>query len=220
MGKLLVIEGLDGSGKATQAKLLAAALKDTGESVKLVTFPDYESDSSALVRMYLGGSFGKKPGDVNAYAASSFYAVDRFASFMTNWGEAYNDGSIIIADRYSTSNAIHQCAKLARSDWPKFIDWLEEYEYNLLEIPRPNAVIYLDVEPSVSQKLLTQRYKGDEKRDIHERDVEYLEHCRKAAFWCAKRLGWHLVACTQSDNMRSREEIAREVLRIVQTEIL
>ena len=139
-GRLLVIEGLDGSGKATQAKLLAAHLAESGRRVMEITFPDYESDSSALVKMYLSGRFGDKPDDVNPYAASSFYAVDRYASYKTRWGSFYEAGGIVIADRYTTSNAVHQCSKLPPEQWDDFLRWAFDYEYRLLGLPAPDAV--------------------------------------------------------------------------------
>ena len=198
-GKLIVLEGLDGSGKATQAKLLAAHLKEQGFSVREITFPNYESDSSALVKMYLAGQFGQHPDDVNAYAASSFYAVDRYASYKKDWGSFYENGGIVIADRYTTSNAVHQCSKLPPEQWPA-----------------PDEVIYLQVDPAVSQKLMTQRYHGDESRkDMHEKDTEYLARSRCAAEYCAAHLGWAVVHCTSGDNMRSIEDIQAEVQEIV-----
>ena len=139
-GRLLVIEGLDGSGKATQAKLLASHLAESGCKVMEITFPDYESDSSALVKMYLSGQFGDKPDDVNPYAASSFYAVDRYASYKTRWGSFYEAGGIVIADRYTTSNAVHQCSKLPPEQWDDFLRWAFDYEYRLLGLPAPDAV--------------------------------------------------------------------------------
>ena len=137
-GKLIVVEGLDGSGKATQAKLLARHLTEQGFSVREITFPDYESDSSALIKMYLAGQFGDKPDDVNAYAASSFFAVDRYASYKKDWGSFYENGGIIIADRYTTSNAVHQCSKLPPEQWESFLDWLFDYEFHLLGLPAPD----------------------------------------------------------------------------------
>ena len=159
-GKLIVLEGLDGSGKATQAKLLAAHLKEQGFSVREITFPNYESDSSALVKMYLAGQFGQHPDDVNAYAASSFYAVDRYASYKKDWGSFYENGGIVIADRYTTSNAVHQCSKLPPEQWESFLGWLFDFEFHLLGLPAPDEVIYLQVDPAVSQRLMTQRYHG------------------------------------------------------------
>lgn len=210
--KLIVIEGLDGSGKATQAKLLTAALKERGIPVRQVSFPDYDSYSSALVKMYLSGQFGTDPNAVNAYAASSFFAVDRYASFKRDWSQDYEQG-IIIADRYTTSNAIHQCGKLPRAEWDGFLNWLFDYEYHLLGIPAPTAVIYLKVDPLVSQKLMTERYAGDEsKKDIHERDVAYLAHSQEAAEFCCKKLGWSVVECCAGDEMRGIKEIHEEIL--------
>ncbi len=215
-GKLIVMEGLDGSGKATQAKLLAEHLVERGFSVREVTFPDYASDSSALVKMYLAGQFGGRPDDVNAYAASSFYAVDRYASYKKDWGRFYEGGGIVIADRYTTSNAVHQCSKLPPEQWEGFLGWLFDYEFHLLGLPAPDQVIYLQVDPAVSQKLMTQRYHGDEsKKDVHEKDTEYLSRSRRAAEYCAQHLGWTTVHCTRGDTMRSIEEIQTEVQGIV-----
>src|SRR5699024_8642901 len=142
-GRLLVLDGLDGSGKATQARLLAQHLTAQGRQVRQISFPNYASDSSALVRMYLAGQFGDKPDDVNAYAASSFFAVDRYASYKTDWGAFYQEGGIVIADRYTTSNGAHQCSKLPPEAWNAYLDWLFTYEYKLLGLPAPDAVIYL-----------------------------------------------------------------------------
>ena len=209
-GKLIVLEGLDGSGKATQAKRLAAALAAEGRLVREITFPNYASDSSALVRMYLAGQFGARPDDVNAYAASSFYAVDRYAGYKADWGRFYEEGGILIADRYTTSNAVHQCSKLPPEEWEQFLHWLFDYEFHLLGLPAPDCVIYLQVDPAVSQKLMTQRYHGDEsKKDVHEKDVEYLARSRRAAEFCAAHLGWQTVPCTCGDGMRSVEEIGQ-----------
>ena len=214
-GKLIVLEGLDGSGKATQAKRLAAALTAEGRPVREITFPNYESDSSALVRMYLAGQFGEKPDDVNAYAASSFYAVDRYAGYKADWGKFYEEGGILIADRYTTSNAVHQCSKLPPEQWEEFLHWLFDYEFRLLGLPAPDRVISLQVAPAVSQKLMTQRYHGDEtKKDVHEKDVEYLNRSRKAAEFCAAHLGWCSVRCDAGGQMRSIEEIGEEVRQL------
>ena len=213
-GKLIVIEGLDGSGKATQAWALAEALQAQGRDMMQITFPDYASDSSALVKMYLGGQFGSHPGDVNAYAASAFYSVDRFASYKMKWGEFYRKGGIVIADRYTTSNAVHQCSKLPQDQWDAFLDWLFDFEYNKIGIPAPDSVIYLEVDPAVSQALMTGRYQGDEaKKDIHEKDTEYLARSQQAARHCAATLGWVTVACCQAGEMRTIQQIHEDVLR-------
>lgn len=216
MGKLIVIEGLDGSGKATQTKLLYEALLAAGERAMRVTFPNYESPSSALAKMYLAGAFGEKPDDVNAYAASTFYSVDRYASYKTIWGEFYHGDGTVVSDRYTTSNAVHQCGKLPRAEWDAFLGWLFTFEYDLIAIPKPDVVIYLDVETDVSQKLMTQRYQGDEaKKDIHEKDTAYLQNSRSAAQYCAQKLGWRCVACTQNGVMRSIEAIHADVMALV-----
>lgn len=216
MGRLIVIEGLDGSGKATQAKLLCEALESRGLPVRKVSFPNYESDSSALVKMYLAGQFGTDPNAVNAYAASSFFAVDRFAGFKKDWGGFYEEGGIVVADRYTTSNAVHQCSKLPREEWDAYLDWLFDFEYRLMGIPAPDAVVYLQVDPEVSQKLMTGRYQGDEsKKDIHESNRGYLDKSRQAAEYCAQRLGWKTVRCVRDGQMRSIEDISREVQTIV-----
>lgn len=167
---LIVIEGLDGSGKGTQSRLLAEYLERNNiENIK-ISFPDYDSDSSALVKMYLAGDFGTDANAVNAYAASSFYAVDRFASYNMKWKKQYENGTLILADRYTTSNITYQLSKLEHSEWDAFSQWLYDFEFNKLGLPVPDAVIYLDMDPMVSQKLLTSRYSGDDsKKDIHEK---------------------------------------------------
>ena len=213
MGKLIVIEGLDGSGKSTQLELLPQNLKNAGIDSKSVSFPDYDSNSSALVKMYLGGEFGKKPGDVNAYAASLFYAVDRFASYKTNWGNYYNQNGVIVSGRYTTSNAVHQTSKMDECEWKGFLDWLYDLEYNKVGIPKPDKVIFLDMPIEVSQKLLSGRYQGDEaKKDIHESDTAYLDKCRKAAMFTAEYSGWTIIPCAENGEPRSIEDIAKDVL--------
>lgn len=214
MGRLIVLEGLDGSGKSTQLELLYKNLINSGVDCKSVSFPDYDSDSSALVKMYLGGAFGSRPDDVNAYAASVFYTVDRYASYKANWGEFYNNGGTIVSGRYTTSNAVHQASKLTEDKWEDFLSWLYDFEYNKIGIPKPDKVIFLDMPVEVSQKLLSSRYSGDEaKKDIHESDVEYLDKCRKAAVFTAKFSGWTIISCAKNGEPRSIEDIAEEVLK-------
>lgn len=218
MGKLIVIEGLDGSGKHTQSVLLKEWLESIGKSVKMVSFPNYDSPSSSLVKMYLAGDFGKNADSVSPYTASTFYAVDRFASFRTDWQNFYENGGIIIADRYTTSNAVHQCSKLQPDQWDGFLDWLFEFEYRYMSIPVPDIVIYLRADPEVSQNLMTGRYNSDEtKKDIHERDVDYLKRSQVSADYCAEKFGWSVVECTKNNNMRSVQEISREVKNITES---
>lgn len=170
MGQLVVLDGLDGSGKTTQLARLGGYLTGRGIHYRQISFPDYRNPSSSLVRMYLDGAFGSSPDAVGAYAASSFYAVDRYASYKQFWQPDYEAGALILAARYTTSNAIHQMGKLPKSEWDAYLRWLEDYEYGLLGLPRPDLVIFLDMPPEVSQTLLSGRYEGDEaKKDIHER---------------------------------------------------
>ncbi len=216
MGRLIVIEGLDGSGKSTQLELLPQSLKNKGIDCKTVSFPAYESNSSALVKMYLGGEFGEKPNDVNSYAASTFYAVDRYASYKTNWGKYYDNGGTVIAGRYTTSNAVHQTSKLSENNWQSFLEWLYEFEYVKMGIPKPDLVIFLDMPTSVSQKLLSKRYDGNEtKKDIHERDKDYLDHCRNAAIFTANYSGWKIVPCAKDGEPRSIEDIQNDIVSLV-----
>ena len=220
MGKLIVIEGLDGSGKSTQLELLKKRLKDGNIPSKAISFPDYESDSSALVKMYLSGKFGDKPSDVNPFAASLFYCVDRYASYKSKWEKDYNSDKIIIAGRYTTSNAIHQACKLSEEEWKPFLDWLYDIEYKKVGIPKPDLVIFLDMPVEVSQKLLTNRYGGNESgKDIHEKDVEYLNACRKAAKFVADYSGYKTVACAKDGQPRSVEDISEEILSLVKAEL-
>ena len=180
MGKLIVIEGLDGSGKSTQINRLVEKLnKTTDLKIRQIKLPDYESDCCIPVKKYLNGDFGKNPDDVNAYAASSFYAVDRFANYKLKWKNDYDSGTLILADRYTTSNAYHQATKLPEDEWNEYFAWLEDFEYSKIKIPKPDAVIYLDMPIEISQRMMSERYNGDETRkDIHEANVQYLLKCR------------------------------------------
>ena len=217
MVKLIIFEGLDGSGKGTQTHLTAENLRAEGRDLRQITFPNYQSPSSSLVKMYLGGEFGQRPDDVNAYAASSFYAVDRYASYKTDWGSFYREGGLVLSDRYTTSNAVHQCSKLPPMHWDGFLNWLFDFEYKKIGIPAPDCVVYLAVDPEVSQKLMTERYHGDESRkDIQEKDREYMARSRAAAEYCARTMGWQRIECTTLENgaktMRTVQDINAEVL--------
>ncbi len=215
-GKLIVIEGLDGSGKSTQEKILEGRLKNDKVDFSYIKLPNYDDEACILVKQYLAGRFGSRPGDVNAYAASSFYAVDRYVSYNCYWKQDYLSGKVILADRYTTSNAYHQLTKTDKSEWDSYLAWLEDFEYVKLGIPRPDKVIYLDMPVEVSQKLMTGRYSGDEsKKDIHEKDTDYLSQCRVAADYACKKLGWERIECAAGGEPLSPEEIAEKIYAAV-----
>lgn len=226
-GKLVVIEGLDGSGKNTQTKLLVNYLKKvkdgskSGGDVKYLSFPNYSSPSSSLVKMYLNSEFGKNPGDVNAYAAASFFAVDRYADYKKNWEDFYNNPlNTIICDRYTTSNAIYQMCKLSETSWPDYLTWLYDYEYNKLKLPKPTAVIYLEMPVDVSQNLMKNRYNGDEsKKDLHEANLNFLKTCEKAAKYIAIKDNWKNIYCTKNGKIKSKDEIHEEIVSFLQNNI-
>lgn len=221
MGRMVVIEGLDGSGKSTQAELLKNWLQRNGYDTYTLDLPYYNDPSSTLVKMYLGGEMGDKPSDVNAYAASTFYAVDRFASYKKYWEKEYNSDKITVANRYTTSNASHQMTKLDEKDWDSYLEWLFDFEYNKMGIPAPDCVIYLEMPVEISQKLLSKRYQGDEnKKDVHERDVDYLLSCRKAASYAAKKLGWTVIHCGKDGEPLPLEEISKAVCETVERNLL
>ena len=214
MGKLIVIEGTDGSGKSTQFKLLTERLRREGREFQQLVFPQYAEPSSALIRMYLGGEFGTHPSDVNAYAASAFYAVDRFASYKKVWGEYYEQGGLIVSDRYTTSNAVHQASKETGEKQKEFLKWLYDFEYNQLGLPCPDLVIYLDVPTDFTEKLMRRREADtNTTADIHEQDLEYLATCRRTGKAAAEFYGWTVIECVRDGAMRSIEDIHEEISR-------
>ena len=217
MGRLLVIDGLDGSGKGTHSKRVTEKLNEMGIPAMRISFPDYESPSSALLQMYLHGEFGAHADDVNAYAASVLFAADRFAGFRTKYQKLYDEGVILVADRYTTSNIVHQMCKLPKEEWDSFIEWLTDLEYGKFELPKPDAVLYLDMLPEISQKLIERRYRGDlSRKDIHELDVEYLHKSREAALYVGQRLGWHMLPMYDEGGVpRSKDDNAKIVLEHV-----
>ena len=215
-GKLIVFEGTDGSGKATQSELLCQELTRRGIPYRKLTFPRYQEESSALVRLYLGGAFGQKPGDVNAYAAASFYSVDRYASYKQDWGSYYEQGGLLIADRYTTSNAVHQASKLPEGEREAFLDWLFDLEYRLLGLPEPDLVLYLDMPTEITEKMLRQREQAaGTHADIHEQDEAYLKACRENARAIVRRCGWQVIDCAENGAPRTPEDIHNEVYRRV-----
>ena len=216
MGKLIVIEGTDGSGKSTQFRLLTERVQQEGREFKKLVFPQYEEPSSALIRMYLGGEFGSRPTDVNAYAASAFYAVDRYASYKKVWGQWYEEGGLVLSDRYTTSNAVHQASKVEGDAQKEFLNWLYEFEYDKLGLPRPDLTIYLDVPTDFTEKMLRHREQDtNTSADIHEQDTEYLTTCRRTGRAAAKFYNWTVIDCVRDGAMRSIQDIHEEIYRHV-----
>lgn len=215
-GKLIVIEGNDGSGKETQSKLLYEKLKKEGKKVRLVSFPNYKSESSALVKMYLAGDFGNNPEDVNVYASSTFYSVDRFASYEKDWKKFYKEGGIIICDRYTTANMIHQCAKLKKEEEKdKYLKWLIDLEFNLYGLPVPDKIIFLKVEPIITRTLIKDRLNkitNKEKKDIHE-EGDFLKKSYDNALYVANKYEWDTIDCVFNNKLRSVNDISKEIAK-------
>lgn len=216
-GKLIVIEGLDSSGKETQSRMLEEYFQKTGVRCRRVEFPNYKSESSSLVKMYLRGDFGENAADVNPYAASSFYAADRYASYKTEFEEFYKNGGLIIADRYTTSNMIHQASKLENGK-DEFVEWIMHYEYELLELPKPDKVIFLNMPPDIAVKLMQNRANkatGGESKDIHEKDIAYLKSTYAEAMRLSKKLGWVVINCNDGENPRDITDIHKDILEVL-----
>ncbi len=216
MGKLIVIEGTDGSGKSTQFKRMAQRLEEENIAFRKLVFPRYSEESSALIRMYLGGAFGSSPSDVNAYAASAFYAVDRYASYKQDWGKWYEEGGLIFSDRYTTSNAVHQASKEPEEKQGEFLKWLYEFEYDKLGLPCPDLVIYLDVPTDFTEKMMRSREAATHtSADIHEQDMQYLATCRRTGRTAAQYYGWSVINCVKDGQMRSIEDIHEEIYGLI-----
>lgn len=215
-GKLIVFEGIDGSGKSAHYKRVCQRLEAEGIDYKHIVFPRYDKESSALIRMYLGGEFGTNPADVNAYTASAFFAVDRFASYRTDWGKTYDEGGFVLSDRYTTSNAVHQGSKLKDEELEAYFEWLYDFEYVKMGLPRPDLVIYLDVDIETSLSRMRHRQeKTNTCADIHEKDVAYLKNCLRVADKAADYYGWTRIACYKDGAERSIEEKHEEIYRII-----
>ena len=210
---LIVIDGLDGCGKSTQFEML----KEKFTYAHFITFPYYNTDSGRIVSDYLSGKFPENVPSVSAFSASAIYAVDRYTSFKTHWQKLYESGSPVISARYTTSNAIYQMTKLQKSEWDSYLDWLYDFEYRKLGLPRPDKTVFLDMPVEISQKLLSARYDGDEsKKDIHEQNVEFLKACREAALYVANRDGWIIIPCSDGENPRTIEAINADLCKIIQ----
>ena len=215
-GKLIVLEGIDGSGKSAQYRRLCERMERDKIAYNHIVFPRYDKDSSALIRMYLGGQFGSRPDDVNAYTASTFYAVDRFASYREDWGGIYENGGIILSDRYTTSNAVHQGSKLSDSELPAFFDWLADLEYVKMGLPVPDLVIYLEVDIETSLRRMRRRErKYNTQADIHEQDTAYLERCLHTADKAAEHYGWRRIPFMKDGAEREADEKNAEIYSIL-----
>ncbi|MDR5588547.1 MULTISPECIES: thymidylate kinase [Clostridium] len=218
-GKLIIIEsGSDASGKATQAKKLYERLLGEGYNIRKVTYPNYDSPACMPVKMYLSGEFGSKPEDVNAYVASTFFAIDRFASYNIEWKEFYNNGGIIISDRYTTSNMVHQAVKMDDKEKNKYLNWLYDLEFNLYKLPIPDCVMFLDVLPEISQKLMKDRnnkFTGEKEKDIHENNKDYLAKSYYNSLEIADRYNWNKIKCNDGDKLKTIEEIHEEIYKKV-----
>ncbi len=216
MGKLIVFEGTDGSGKSTQFGLLTKRLAARNVDFKTMVFPQYSEPSSAMIRMYLGGEFGKRPSDVNAYAASTFYAVDRYASYAKVWRDYYQQGGLMLSDRYTTSNAVHQASKEPKDKQEEFFAWLYDFEYKHLELPVPDLVLYLDAPIELTEQLLRKREQVTHTQaDIHEQNMEYLRTCRETGLHAAAYYGWTVINCAKNGKLRTIDEIHEEIFDLV-----
>lgn len=216
-GKLIVFEGTDGSGKSTQFRMARGAMDRDGIEFRSIVFPRYQEESSALVRLYLSGAFGSRPSDVNAYAASAFYAVDRYAGYKQDWGKWYEDGGLTISDRYVTSNAVHQASKLPPEEREEFLQWLADFEYGRLGLPRPDLVLWLDMPVELAVENLRRREADTHTHaDVHEADTGYLRACCGSAAQAAQFYGWRRVECAGADGgLRSAEDIHGEVMALI-----
>lgn len=223
MGKLIVIEGSDGSGKQTQTELLYKKMLENNKNIRKISFPNYDSSSSALVKMYLNGDFGENANSVNPYAASTFYAVDRFASYKSEWEKFYSDGGIILSDRYTTANMVHQASKIEDDlERQKYLNWLIDLEWHKMEIPVPDIIFFLDVPFEFSQNMIKNRknkINGQISKDIHEKDIDYLKKSYENSKKIAKDYDWEIINCVVDNKMRTIESINEEILSIVLNKI-
>ncbi len=222
-GKLFVIDGTDGSGKQTQFEKLKERLAKDGIEYKMVSFPNYDSQSSSLVKMYLSGEFGREAKKISPYIASTFYAVDRYATFETSYKEYYEKGGIILADRYTTANMVHQAGKIKnKEERKKFLDWLWDFEFNLYGLPVPNKVFFLNMPIEKSMELIKNRenkFTHNTQKDIHESDREHLLDAYKAACDVAKDYHWYEVQCVKEKQIRTIEDIHEEIYEEVKKHI-
>ena len=224
MGKLFVIDGTDGSGKQTQFKKLQERLTKEGIDYKTVSFPNSDSPSSSLVKMYLSGEFGEDPNSVSPYVASTFYAVDRYATFKKGYQEYYENGGIILADRYTTANMVHQAGKITdEKEREKFLNWLFDLEFNLYGLPKPSQVFFLNMPIGISLKLMKDRenkFSHTQEKDIHERNPKYLEESYNAACSLVGKYDWNEIKCVdENKKLKTIDEIHEEIYKVVKKEL-
>lgn len=220
-GKIIVIEGVDGVGKETQSKKLFDYLRKNHEKVKMLSYPNYEAPSSILIKKYLNGDYGANAETINPYVTTSFFAVDRFSSYLEDWKKYYEEGYILIIDRYVTSNLLFQSTKMdSEREMKMFLDWNIDLEYDKGGLPKPDCVIYLDLANEISQRNLEKRnksvnHKSKSEVDIHEESKEYLDKVRNNGRKLCKYLGWIVVDCThiQNNDLRTVNDIHDEILR-------
>lgn len=215
MGKLFVIEGTDGSGKQTQLERLKQRFEEEKIDYKSMSFPNYENDSSALVKMYLAGEFGENAKDVSPYIASTFFAADRYATFKRYFEDYYNNGGILLADRYTTANMVHQAGKIQnKEERKKFLDWLYDFEFNLYGLPKPDKVFFLNMPPEYSLKLTKDRenkFSHTQAKDIHERDENHIVDSYNAACSVIDEYNWYEIKCVKDGEIRTIEDIHEQI---------
>jgi dTMP kinase len=214
---LIVIEGTDGSGKATQTALLVEKLKQAGKQVEMFDFPQYGQKSAALVEEYLNGKFGTAD-EVGPYRASIFFACDRYAASF-RMRELLSKGTIVIANRYATTNMAHQAGKIRDpEERDAFLEWENNLEFGIFGIPKPDKVIVLHVPPEIGQTLVglkkgaERKYLEDgKKQDIHEADINHLRNASEAYLYSAKKYGWEIIECAPGGKLKTIEDIAAEL---------
>ena len=223
MGKLFVIDGTDGSGKQTQFQKLQERLDKEGIEYKTVSFPNYDSPSSSLVKMYLSGEFGENAKDVSPYIASTFYAADRYATYKKDLEEYYNNGGLILADRYTTANMVHQAGKISdEKEREKFLNWLWDFEFNLYGLPVPTEAFFLNMPPEYAFKLMENRknkFTHEDKKDIHERDKNHIIDSYNAACSLVDKYNWYEVKCVKENKLRTIEDIHEEIYNEIKKNI-
>lgn len=215
-GKLIAIEAGDGCGKKTQTEMLYQRLLSEGFNIKIISFPNYQSSSSALINMYLSGDFGSEPGAVSPYIASTFYTIDRYASYKKDWENFYLQGGLVLADRYTTANMVHQAAKIFdEQEKRKYLDWLLDFEYKIFQLPVPDQVLFLDVPPEYSHRLLSGRVSRSVEKDIHEQNYDYIVKTYHNAYTLADRYQWRKIECVAGGQMKNIEEIHEQIYQVV-----